>query len=224
MLKAFFGFLLAGAALIVIVVLVVGVTSTKSGSPSTDVSNSDGSEAVAPPALTVSAPQLYSDYHQNEVQADNTYKGQRIAVRGMVAEIRKDFLDNIVIELVSLNEFESVSANMLPKEGAKSAALRKWQVVTVICTGNGMVVGSPQLKDCSFDQPKRDEPVQPSAISQPTQQQQAVPEQNSSEPIVETPTQPVSPQQDNSDEQVAPIVREPPAQTQPQSRDATRIH
>ena len=43
-----------------------------------------------PPAYTLSAAQLYSEYEANEVAADQKYEGKILRVQGTVAEIGKD--------------------------------------------------------------------------------------------------------------------------------------
>jgi TonB family protein len=111
----------------------------------------------APQSIPVSALKLYTDYHQNEVAADNVYKGTRLAVQGQVREIRKDFLDNIVVELATFNEFENVDANLNSEVASIAAQLQIGEIVTVTCTGAGMVVGSPILKDCSIQRTQVDE-------------------------------------------------------------------
>jgi hypothetical protein len=219
MFKAFLGFLLAGCGLLFIIFVVVELASTGPKSSSTQPDNnslvSDASEtSSAVPAITISAPKLYFDYHSNEVQADNVYKDRRLAVHGIVVEIRKDFLNNIIVELGSSNQFETVDAYMVPAESANAAALRKREDVTVACTGGGMVVGSPELKDCRFQIAASAEPTQPAVANQPTYPQ-AAPAQDP--PITEQdPPQPVTSTQDNSYEHAAPVVRQPPSQAQPQ--------
>lgn len=170
---------LAVLGLVIVGIAFVGVATTRrNGQPAPIVDgNNVASNSVlgrrstpsasVQPALKVSALKLYLDYHANEVAADNTYKNRRLAVRGMVVEIRKDILDDVILELATTNEFEHVSAYLAPSEEAKAASLQKYTAVSVVCDGSGMVVGSPMLKDCHLsdgdDNPKTSSLDQPSA-------------------------------------------------------------
>jgi putative nucleic acid binding protein len=104
--------------------------------------------AAAAAAIQVTNDTLWREYDANEVAADNKYKGKVLAVSGTVASIDKDFMDNIVVHLLSPNEFMNTSATMQKSEAGQAAALSKGQHVKVVCEGNGRVVGSPVLKDC----------------------------------------------------------------------------
>jgi tRNA_anti-like len=119
-----------------------------SASPTVPVANTSSETPV--PALAVSALKLYLDYQANEVAADNVYKGKQLEVTGMVTSIRKDFLDNVILEMATTNEFESVDAYLVKEDDAKAASLQKGNEVMVICEGGGMTVGSPMLRSCSL--------------------------------------------------------------------------
>ena len=111
---------------------------------------------VAPPpppveeATRVDAIKLWSDYHDNEVAADDQYKGRLLLVDGVVASIDKDFLDHIVIHLKSRNEFMWTMATMKDAEKRTAASLRRGQRVRVQCRGGTVIIGSPTLEDCTF--------------------------------------------------------------------------
>lgn len=55
-----------------------------------------------------------------------------------MANIRKDFMDDIVLDLRTSNPFMSVNATM--DDGEK-----------VSCDGGGMIMESPQLRNCVLD-------------------------------------------------------------------------
>ena len=102
------------------------------------------------PDVTVSALQLFKDYDANEVAADEKYKGKMLLVDGVVTGIDKDFLDNIVIQLKSTNQFMPTRATMEPSEKSQAAKLSKGNKVKVLCKCQGKLVGSPSLDDCIF--------------------------------------------------------------------------
>jgi hypothetical protein len=101
-----------------------------------------------PPAQNVSAERLFLDYQRNEVSADSMYKGRTLAVTGAVSSINKDFTDSVYLMLETSNEFMGVHANLRGSEVSKASALSKGITVTVLCEGNGMIIGSPVLTDC----------------------------------------------------------------------------
>jgi hypothetical protein len=210
-----------GGVCILVVLAFVGIAAfsiaNKNESQNQTPTSIDNSDAAAVPALSVSAPKLFADYQANEVQADNIYKGKRLAVRGMVMEIRKDFMNSIVLALGSTNEFMPVDAHLEEDESSKAAALHKWDVVNLICDGDGMVVGSPQLRNCSFDASASIQPAPAPAADQPDAEAPATPQDSSATETVTTPPQPTATSTDNNDSKPAPIVRQSPPDTQPQN-------
>jgi hypothetical protein len=93
---------------------------------------------------------LYFDYQANEVQADNVYKGQHLVVTGVVTGIKKDMVDDVYLTLLTDNEFMPVDAHLQGSEADAAANLHTMQPVQVDCVGGGMMVGSPQLRNCSI--------------------------------------------------------------------------
>lgn len=114
---------------------------------------SPGSPAAKPqqPTVSVSSATLFSDYQANEVAADDKYKGKSLLVVGPVADIKKDFADNIVVALGTANQFMPVDARVRASEKSDAARLTKGSMATLRCRGNGMVIGRPQLVDCTID-------------------------------------------------------------------------
>jgi hypothetical protein len=104
-----------------------------------------------PEAVAVTASQLFSDYQANEVGADEKYKGRPLRVSGSVTDIKKDFTDSIVVHLRSSNQFMPVDAHVEDSEKGKAAQLAKGENVTVRCEGGGMIIGRPQLTDCTIE-------------------------------------------------------------------------
>ncbi len=215
-----------GGLCVLVVLLVVGVAvfsvSNKNESQNQPSGTIDNGDAAAVPALSVTAPQLFDDYQANEVRADNKYKGKRLAVRGMVMEIRKDFTDSVVIALGPTNEIMTVDAHLAEADGAAAANLQKGQIVNLLCDGDGMVVGSPQLATCSFDTTITTEPKPTPTSNEPTDQSTSPQGSTTDEaPTVPaqpttTPSQPTATPGDNNNSP-APIIRQPPPDTQPQS-------
>jgi hypothetical protein len=101
--------------------------------------------------VPVTATQLFSDYQANEVSADEKYKGKTLLVSGSVSDIKKDFTDNVIVHLRTANQFMPVDARLEDAEKGKASQLSKGGSVTLRCAGNGMVIGRPQLRDCTFE-------------------------------------------------------------------------
>lgn len=98
----------------------------------------------------VSASEIYKDYEKNEVKADNTYKGKKVAVTGKVGEISKDFLNRPFIEFKT-GYLKAVRCNFDKKYINKLADLKKGQSVTIIGTCDGLNLMSVVIKDCKLN-------------------------------------------------------------------------
>ena len=96
----------------------------------------------------ISAKELYTAYEQNEISADNKYKGKKLAVTGVIKDIGNDILNDSYITLKTDNLFGSVQCFLNKKDVAK---LSKGAKVTIIgkCTG---LFGTVGLKNCKLVQ------------------------------------------------------------------------
>ena len=101
--------------------------------------------------MPVAAAQLFSDYQGNEVAADEKYKGRTLLVSGSVTDIKKDFTDSIVVHLRTSNQFMSIDAHVEDSEKGKAMQLKKGDSAILRCVGGGMVIGHPQLSDCTIE-------------------------------------------------------------------------
>lgn len=137
----------------------VGVSTINQSSTGNRESDSALDPSIAPP-IQVSASKLFIDYQANEVAADNIYKGKRLAVRGTVQSINKDITDDIYLVLATPNEFMGIHANVNSEEASKAAALSKGTHLTVVCQGQGMILGSPMLGDCSIQHETEENPAE----------------------------------------------------------------
>ncbi len=100
-------------------------------------------------AAPVTAATLWNAYQGNEVSADEAYKGKKLLVSGTVASIEKGPLGGIVVRLATPNEFIPVDASLEDSEKSKAGKLTKGDDIKLLCAGNGMVIGRPQLGDCT---------------------------------------------------------------------------
>lgn len=98
----------------------------------------------------VDAVSLWKDYNANEVRADDKYKGRSLIISGKVQSIDKDFLDNLVVRLRSPNQFMATHANFAAEERDKVAQLAKGDSVLLNCVVDGLLLGSPVLRNCKL--------------------------------------------------------------------------
>jgi tRNA(Ile2) C34 agmatinyltransferase TiaS len=115
-----------------------------------DVANStkDAVKQEAP-AIVISAPVLAKAYDDNEVSADNTYKGKKVKISGTIEDIGKDIVDAPYITLSSGEEFSAVTVQCMIDDHASVAALKKGQRVTVIGKVSGKMM-NVLVEDCTI--------------------------------------------------------------------------
>lgn len=100
-------------------------------------------------AVPVDAHILFKDYENNEVRADQRYKGKLIRFSGQIGAIGKDFTDKAYIELNMGNyggDFIYCSFNDL----SKIASLNKGETIAIegICTGK--IFSEVTVDNCSI--------------------------------------------------------------------------
>jgi len=102
-------------------------------------------------AMEVEAETLIADYKKNEVAGDQKYKGKKLKVSGEIKSIDSGFSDEPIVHLGKVGEleFETVMVEDLDKSVA--AKLEKGKHITVVCKGDGEMIGSPILKKCKID-------------------------------------------------------------------------
>lgn len=99
------------------------------------------------PSISVSAVQLKADYDQNEVSADQKYKGRRILVNGKIVNIGKDMLDNAYVVLSNGDANDVFNVRCMFEDENVMVSFRKGQYLKVIGTVEGKI-GDVILKKC----------------------------------------------------------------------------
>lgn len=102
------------------------------------------------PLIVVSAREIASDYDDNEVAADQKYKGKILEVSGIIVNVFSSN-DRMVVQLAGKKEIPFITALGNNDFNQYATTLKKGQNVVLICKGDGEVIGFPQLKNC---QPK----------------------------------------------------------------------
>ena len=101
------------------------------------------------PAISISARQLYKEYEDNEVAADQKYKNKILSVGGTVDNIGKDITDNIYVTLKGSEFIGSVQCFFGENHVNEAARLSKGMKITVKgkCDGKMMNI---LLRGCSI--------------------------------------------------------------------------
>ena len=97
--------------------------------------------------FSVSAAALVSDYVDNEVGADEKYKGKRVLVSGKIESISKGWIGGLYVTLKSRHPFRDVQCSFDKSQKDKLAALSSGQRVRILGKGDGLL-GNVHLKDC----------------------------------------------------------------------------
>lgn len=101
------------------------------------------------PEIQVTASQLLASYNENEVAADNIYRGRIIEVSGTIESIDKDAFDNVIVSLAG-GASQSVYARLQKTERLIAANLSPGDGQTMVCRGEGRTVGTPVLTECAL--------------------------------------------------------------------------
>jgi hypothetical protein len=104
--------------------------------------------AVLAARMTASA--LNQEYKENEVAADEKFKGQSIEVIGSIEEISKDFTNTMYL-VINTGEFlAGIHAYFDDDHKSELASLKKGQRVVVRGTVSGYIVKCVMMKDCQL--------------------------------------------------------------------------
>ena len=90
------------------------------------------------PSVTISASKLYKEYNENEIAADEKYKGKIIEVTGVIRDIGNDIMDNAYITLVGNEYFGDIQCYF--NEKSVVAKLSKGKKITVIGSCSGLMI------------------------------------------------------------------------------------
>ena len=106
-------------------------------------------EVSAEDAIKVKSTELEKAYDENEVAADEKYKGKSLLVSGTVESINKGIGDDMYVTLGEGSFVIGCDAYFADDHKDDLKSLKKGQKVTVLCQGDGKLMG-PQLRGCSL--------------------------------------------------------------------------
>jgi len=141
--------------LIVLVAIFGGEEKSKAASRSADSTESTSEGKAKPkeesePPMQVTADELLNAYKENEVAANQKYKGKRLMVKARIDSIAAGIGDApfLVLKAGGQYEFLLPQAHLASGEEAAAASLKKGQQITLLCVGRSEVAGAPMLGDC----------------------------------------------------------------------------
>jgi len=134
------------AIIIGIIIVLAGIGSAMSKKEAAQ--EADTKARVAKDTEAVSAEAIFKAYKDNEVGADERFKGKFVKIEGVVSNIGKDILDDIYVTFEVPRSLFEVQAYFDPKEKGAVAQLAKGQRITVVCMGEGKVL-NVLMKKCT---------------------------------------------------------------------------
>lgn len=101
--------------------------------------------------IAVDAVDLWNEYDENEVSADQKYKNKQLEVTGKIDDIGKDIFDSIYITLKTDDMIGSVQVYFSDKDAESVAKLAKGDKVTVVGKGSGKSLTNVIIKKATIN-------------------------------------------------------------------------
>lgn len=117
---------------------------------SNDVFTTSSTSAITQEEIThVRIGDILSAYENNEIGADNRYKGEVIQVTGIISSIKKDIMDNLYVTLGTGQQFEipEVQAFFDDSMSYQLGSLDTGNRLTVVCRIDGLMM-NVIARDC----------------------------------------------------------------------------
>jgi hypothetical protein len=134
--------------------LLIMISSPSSGTTAKAAPGQAAQVAVAapappPPAPRISAASLQAIYKQNEIAADEQYKGKVLEIEGVVEAISKDAFGNLYLTIRS-GAFLGLHAEFDDEHKSELATLRAGQRVLIRGRVDGFLMDSVMVKSCQL--------------------------------------------------------------------------
>lgn len=99
------------------------------------------------PLIVITASMLWREYAENEVAAEQKFRGNFVKIGGVVQRVGNED-GELAVLLEGVNTRTSVAAFLDRHQEAKAETIRRGGVVALICGGAKMVNGNPALRGC----------------------------------------------------------------------------
>jgi len=92
------------------------------------------------------------DYTNNEIYADNKYKGKHIKFRGIIDSISKDIMDNpyMIISTGKLFQVPMVQAFFDKSNNEQLSKFNRDSIISLDCKVNGLIINNIIMDDCKI--------------------------------------------------------------------------
>lgn len=114
-----------------------------------------GKPTTAPteePVIEITPSELYNAYEENEVAADNQYKGKLVRITGTIDNIGKDILDEVYITIEAGNTFDSIQCYFENEEQIeKVATLKSGEEITLVGECTGLTITTVMMHSCEIE-------------------------------------------------------------------------
>jgi hypothetical protein len=106
---------------------------------------------AAPPGgvAEIAATDLWMAYSRDPVGTDRSFRDRPVLVTGTIRSIERDFRGRLQVRLNTGDAFETVNATMASRDNSTVAGAAKGRTISLLCQGQGMLIGAPLLGDCS---------------------------------------------------------------------------
>lgn len=153
--KGFLGVLLKLVGFILIAFLIFswldGNDSSSKPSESVTVSPPASNGRPLPEELNhFTAQQLNDAYEANTVAADQRFKNKWLVVEGVVRETSTDLFGDAYVSLDVKDQFNRPRVKFIKSEENKLAQLTNGQKISAVCIGDGDIMKTPMLKNCTL--------------------------------------------------------------------------
>jgi len=118
-----------------VALLIAGLGFVASGCAATDDgSDSESSDSIGKPDVTVEAKQILKKFENNEATADGKYKDKTLQVSGVVAKVDTELLDDekYAVQIGGGGQFELFTVNCNGQSSDAVSKIKKGQKITVV--------------------------------------------------------------------------------------------
>ena len=128
-----------------------GAPASQSNAPAQN-NGATPASAPAPAAVPVTATELTKAYKDNEIAANDKFKGKQLMVSGKIEGIEAGFTDKPELVLAANVDYgmSNPRATLADSDLDKAKSLKKGQNIKMLCVGNSEVAGTPMLEDCKI--------------------------------------------------------------------------
>jgi len=100
--------------------------------------------------VKVTAREVAKKYADNEVAANQKYKGKTVLLEGIVQDIQSGIRDEPSLVFKGINMFMGPQARFKAPDIQRIAAIRKGEKQKLVCIAAGEAIGNAFFKDCVF--------------------------------------------------------------------------